>query len=335
MKNAIHFIDLISISLLLWCQPAMATGCSNYPPNQPDSTFPSINGRMMYDTFISSGDIRNQIWMVDFATRKETQISQSSWHITDPQNPVFTLDGKWLLFTGIQSNARNLFVFKIGSSTTPINLTGSTGATKNEDVKVSFDGTQIVFKQTSWPGGIANFAIKLAPLVWTNGVPKLGIAQTLVGPTITQVSMPYLSPDASTLYYTTGDDKTLHVWSFSINPVGKPFLIDGVIGNPAYYPVVRNDYVTLYTKWISNQSYQILLRASGSTTSTVAPFNDCKSENDDAAPVNGTNYVIFSSTTAGGLQLYLGDAITGKRWPLSRFLTADNMGAGKVGATYR
>ena len=64
------------------------------------------------------------------------------------------------------------------------------------------------------------------------------------------------------------------------------------------------------------------------------PINDCVSNNSDPAPVTGTNYVFFSSTTAGGYQLYVGDVTTGQRWSLSQFgVNADTTKA-KLGSSY-
>ena len=50
--------------------------------------------------------------------------------------------------------------------------------------------------------------------------------------------------------------------------------------------------------------------------------------------MTGTNYVFFSSTTAGGYQLYVGDVTTGQRWSLSQFgVNADTTKA-KLGSSY-
>ena len=53
----------------------------------------------------------------------------------------------------------------------------------------------------------------------------------------------------------------------------------------------------------------------------------------DPAPVTGTNYV-FSSTTAGGYQLYVGDVTTGQRWSLSQFGVNADTTKVKLGSSY-
>jgi len=283
-------------------QFATATGCKTYPSNQPASTFPSLNGRLLYQTSASDGS--SQLFMLDFATKKITQLSSASWGITNPLNAVFNVEGDWITFMGVQNNATNIFMYRIGSTSAPVDLTNSTGLTKNEDPKFSADGTEIFFKQTSWPSGTATYSIKVAPLIWSNGVPALGALQTLVSPSsTTQSSMPFPSPDSTTLYYSTIYSTITEVQSMSINPVGSVKYIDGIGAEPAFYPIVRNDGTLFYTKFIPSQSNQILARAPGASSSTIPSFNDCKSDNEDPAPVNGTNYVFFSSTTAGGFQL--------------------------------
>jgi len=121
----------------------------------------------------------------------------------------------------------------------------------------------------------------------------------------------------------------------SLNPIGSVEYIDGNGAEPAFYPIVRNDGTLFYTKLIPSRSNQILVRAPGASRSTIPSFNDCKSDNEDPAPVNGTNYVFFSSTTAGGFQLYLGDAASGKRWTLTPFGVNGDTTEGKFGASYR
>jgi len=315
-------------------QPATAAGCITYPSPQPASTFPSLNGRLLYQTVASDGS--SQLFMLNFATKTVTQLSSASWRITNPSNAVSSVDGDWITFMGVQHDATNIFMYRLGSTSAPVNLTQSTGSTKNEDPKFSADGTEIFFKQTDWPSGIATYSIKVAPLIWSSGVPSLGALQTLVSPSATiQSSMPFPSPDSSILYFSTISDSMTDVVSMPINPVGSVTYIDGGATNPAFYPIVRNDGTVFYTMSIPGQSVQILMRAPGASSSTIPSFNDCKSDNEDAAPVNGTNYVFFSSTTAGGFQLYLGDAATGKRWSLTPYGVNFGKTKGKIGASYR
>src|SRR5690349_2978458 len=127
---------------------AAHAACVANPPTQSDTTFPaSLTGKLAYHSYVNYGDGTSQLFIYDFAARTLTQVSNSTWGIQDPMNGVFSPDGKWLAFMGITNGAWNVFFWQVGSSALPVNLTNSTGQTRNEDPKFSADGKSLLFKQ--------------------------------------------------------------------------------------------------------------------------------------------------------------------------------------------
>ncbi|MGU7785407.1 TolB family protein, partial [Burkholderia sp. PU8-34] len=131
---------------------------------QSDASFPSaLTGKLVYHSYVNYGDGTSQLFLYDFSAHTLTQLSKSAWGITDPMNAVFSPDGKWIAFMGITNNAWNVFMYQLGTNNPPINMTNSTGATRNEDPKFSSDGKTLVFKQ--------NGSVKQATLSYTSAGP--------------------------------------------------------------------------------------------------------------------------------------------------------------------
>ncbi|MFP3547939.1 hypothetical protein SB748_31660, partial [Rhizobium sp. SIMBA_035] len=82
---------------------------------------------------------------------------------------------------------------------------------------------------------------------------------------------------------------------------GATAVFDHPAGLQTYYPIVRRDGMVFYARWKdSGGADQIYAKtADPASTPNALPINDCMSNNSDPAPVSGTNYVFFSSTTAG------------------------------------
>lgn len=64
-----------------------------------------------------------------------------------------------------------------------------------------------------------------------------------------------------------------------------------------------------YARWKDSGGADLIYAktADPASTPSALALNDCMLNNSDPAPVSGTNYLFFSSTTAGGYQLYVGD----------------------------
>jgi Tol biopolymer transport system component len=317
------------IALSLFAGASDAT-CISDPAAQPDSSFPSsLTGKLVYHSYVNYGDGTSQIFLYDFTAHTLTQLSKASWGIKDPMNAVFSPDGKWIVFMGVSNNAWNVFMYQLGTNNPPVNLTNSTGATRNEDPKFSPDGKSIVFKQ--------NGSVMQATLSYTSAGPSFtSVVSLATAPSGDEYSMPYLSPDQSAVYYATGTGANMGLTKRTI-ATGATAVFDNPAGLETYYPIVRADGNVFYARWkdASSRLDQFYQKTSDpSSTPNQLPINDCISNNSDPGPVNGTNYLFFSSTTAGGYQLYLGDVTTGQRWNLTQFgVNADSTKA-KLGSSY-
>jgi Tol biopolymer transport system component len=314
---------------LLGANPA-AAACIPNPTNEPYSTFPQLTGKLVYHSYRSYGDGTGQIFLLDFKNPASLkQLSASGWNIRDPINPMLSPDGNWITFMGVRNNAWNVFLYRLDGTVGPVDLTGSSGATRNEDPKFSADGTKLVFKQ--------NRDVKLAPIIFTNGVPSLGAVQNLTQTApVTENSMPFLSPDSTRVYFATGASSNSAIL---YKPVagGAASVFERNMWLATYYPIVRSDGSVFYSRWkdVFSRLDQIYVKTTPMSPAVQLLFNDCNGNNSDAAPVDGTNYVFFSSTTQGGYQLYLGDAGSGKRWSLSQFNVNSDTTTAKLGSHYR
>jgi Tol biopolymer transport system component len=303
--------------------------CVNSPAAQSNSTFPStLTGKLAYHSYVSYGDGTSQIFIYDFSAKTLTQVSKSSWGIKDPMNAVFSPDGKWLAFMGETNNAWNVFIWQVGSNNAPINMTNSTGQTRNEDPKFSADGNSLFFKQTG--------DVMRATLSFTSGGPTFTsvVDITNTAPSI-ESSMPYPSPDNSAVYFATGTGANLGIYKETIATHQK-VAFDAGTGLETYYPMVRKDGTVFYARWkdAASQADQIYSKVNPGDTPNQLSINDCKGNNSDPAPVDGTNYLFFSSTTAGGYQLYVADVSSGKRWSLSQFGVNNDTTKAKLGSNY-
>lgn len=301
----------------------------NSPAAQSNATFPAtLTGKLAYHSYVSYGDGTSQIFIYDFSARTLTQVSKSSWGIKDPMNAVFSPDGKWLVFMGETNNAWNVFFWQVGSNSAPINMTNSTGQTRNEDPKFSSDGSKLFFKQ--------NGDVMEATLSFTSGGPQFTsvVDVTDTAPSI-ESSMPFPSPDSSAVYFATGTGAGLGLYKETISTHQK-VAFDTPSGLQTYYPMVRKDGTVFYARWkdASSQLDQIYSKVNPGDTPNQLSINDCKGNNSDPAPVDSTNYVFFSSTTAGGYQLYVADVSTGKRWSLSQFGVNSDTTKAKLGSNY-
>ncbi len=303
--------------------------CVKNPRAQSAASFPaSLTGKLVYHSYVNYGDGSSQIYLYDFAAHTLTQLSRPAWGITDPMNAVFSPDGRWLTFMGVSNGAWNVFMLALGGNAAPVNMTNSTGATRNEDPKFGADGRTIVFKQ--------NGSIRQGTLSYTSGGPVFTSVTTLAAaPRGGEYSMPYLTPDASAVYFASGTRAQMGVMKRYL-ATGVTAVFDDPSGLQTYYPVVRADGTVFYTRWKnSGKLDQIYAKgADASAEPTQLALNDCVSNNSDPAPVNGSNYLFFSSTTAGGYQLYVGDVSTGKRWSLTPFGVNADTSRAKLGPSY-
>ncbi len=295
--------------------------CTNNPPTSSNATFPtSMTGKLVYHTYINYGDGSSQLWVYDFAAHSLKQISNSKWGIKDPMNAVWSPDGNWLLFMGVQNNAWNIFAWPTNNSHIPYNLTHSTGATRNEDPKFSADGSSIVYKQNLANDVSASFSVIV-------GTPYLGSPTNLTNNT-SEDSMPFLTPDKNNLLFAEGTGSNMQVYYETLSTgVTQQFASQG------YYPIVRSDSTVFYADTTTGED-QTTYKINPTDPPIQANFNDCLSSNSDAWPVNNSSLVFFAGTEYGNYQLFLGDLSTGARWSLSSFGINGNSARSYLGASY-
>jgi Tol biopolymer transport system component len=303
--------------------------CVNSPAAQSSSSFPTtLTGKLAYHSYVSYGDGTSQIFIYDFSARTLTQVSKSSWGIKDPMNAVFSPDGKWLAFMGMTNGAWNVFIWQVGSNSAPVNMTNSTGQSRNEDPKFSSDGGSLFFKQTG--------DVMRATLSFTSGGPAFTsvVDITNTAPSV-ESSMPFPSPDSSAVYFATGTGANLGIYKETIATHQK-VAFDAGTGLETYYPMVRKDGTVFYARWhdASSQADQIYSKVNPGDTPNQLSLNDCRGNNSDPDPVDNTNYLFFSSTTAGGYQLYVGDVTNGNRWSLTPFGVNNDTTKAKLGSNY-
>lgn len=327
--------------------------CSPNPaPQLSKDNFPHLTGKLLYTVCKPAGHDcapeSGAIGYYDFGTGMNVTISQPSWagwNIYNPHNPIISADEHWVVFTAeskfFDSNNApyyvfNLFMYRLGSNAQPVNLTNSTGATRNEDPRFSADQTKIVFKR--WTNS-TTADIVLGNLTWAGGLPSLSLSGNLTqNATGAQSSQPAYATDPAWVYYTKGAGANEQIWYRSAAPGGgHDTLFDGSTGISTYYPVPRNDYRVTYTRWKDGTSQldQIYQKETPTSTPVQLSFNDCNSNNSDPAPVNGTSYTFFSSNETGRMELYLGDAQTGQRWNLTLFGVNGNTTLVYFGSSYQ
>lgn len=306
---------------------ASHAACVN-SPSDTTSTFPStLTGKVLWHSYTAYGDGSSQIFVRNIAAGSTTQISGGTgWTgISDPMNGVFNNDGTYIVFMAIKNTAWNIFAVPAGGGT-PTNLTNSTGTTRNEDPKLSNDGTKVIWKQKQG----TTYRIMSAPISFS-GTPALGTTTTMKTGTV-ENSMPFVDSAFSKLYYSPGTG------SFT---VASQALASGVttgsattISTNGYYPIVRwsDDTVFWADRTTQGSNDQIAYKAGGTGTTTIPSINDCNGNNSDPWPVASSTYVFFSSTTPGGYQLYLGDVSSGTRWNMSSWYT--DTAKAHLGAAY-
>lgn len=313
-----------TLALLLltlgYAGPSYAS-CVNNPQNEPSATLPALSGKLVYHAYEKYGDGSSQLFLYDFSKGQLTQLSNKTWGISDPMNANISPDGKSIVFMGKQKNTWNVYKWELGSNTTPTNLTNSSGKTKNEDPKYSFDGKSIVYKSN---GDIMKMDLKTQKVInLTKDDPKV------------ENAMSYPSVDGNVIYFTKGAYGESGIYQKNLRTgVTCSFSVEPGVSN--YYPIVRDEDTVFFTKWLNAnvKNDQLYLKKTTPNAKPIElPINDCMANNSDAAPV-GSDQVIFSSTTKGnGYELYLGDINTGKRWSLNSL--GMNTGAkNKLGAHY-
>ncbi len=324
MKHC-QLISILTASALLFSSAsAFAQNCTTTPVYQPDSTRPALSGRLVYHSYSTYGDSTSKLYLFDFQTSQLSVLS-NSWGITDPMNANFSPDGKWITFMGIQNAKWHVFLWQVGSSTLPANLTALSD-TRNEDPKFSFDGKKIAFKR--------NGDIKIATINFSSTPPAISsILHVTSNGFQTEESMPYMTPSGKYVLYTRGANTTFDIYRTNLQNMTTQALIS-TPDVADYYPIVRDSTSFFYSRWdnATNKFDLIYMNVPNTNSNIQLKLNHCSSNNSDAAPVD-EDLLIFSGTREGRYKLYLGDIKTGNVWSLDS-LGINSMTNNVLGANY-
>jgi hypothetical protein len=265
-----------------------------------------------YNTYEDAGDT-GSLWLYDFATGSQPVNLSASWaEVSAPMNAVFSADGKWLIFMGVADEEWNLFAWEVHSSAQPTNLTGNgpNNWTRNEDPKFNLAGDKVYWKRS---GNIA-----VAPFSILEGEPTLDL-ENLTMLTSGEANwetgsgekwMPIPSFDDSELYFVagTGAEADIHKMSLEWNDNAEVARVEVMATAPvvdavqlsAYYPIIdhsRAERTLYYTRWLSQENRNDAVWFLRGETQMLAPFNLPGVDNSDPWPVNGSDLVLFITTT--------------------------------------
>lgn len=303
--------------------------CVSNQALQSEKTFPFLSGRLVYHSYFDYGDGSSSLYLHDFAAQTTMKLDNASWNLSDPMNAQFSADGQTLLFMAIQDGIWNVFVWTIGSSTPPLNLTASLGG-RNEDPKFTFDGKRIAFKHD---GDVGFLTLAF------NGTEIIGVTSfqpVTSNGWITEESMPVASPSGKYLLYTIGA-ATSRIYRMNMQTGQSQPLTSTPAGAHDYFPVVRDMSTTFFTRGMpvtgNDQIMMLVPNLTGSTAKALA-LNDCNSNNSDAAPVDEDHLIFSSNRYDPPYGLLIGDIGSGKVWRLSPALINLNDGTQKLGANY-
>jgi Tol biopolymer transport system component len=299
----------------------------------------SLRGRLIYHSYTSYGDGSSNLFLKDFRLNTLTQLNQAFWNIEDPLNAHFSPNGRYITFMGKQNYRWNIFIWKVGSILAPVNLSKHTQERdgRSEDPKFSSDGNYIVYKK--------NNDIAMIHLNFTNPqVPGRDAFWKITNNGyITEESMPYLSSDGKSVFYSQGVGQTSNIYRVDFKTIynrlslDRASLVAGRLGVAEYYPVVQNESL-FFVGWKNSVSRndQIYLL---STSSYNQPqpvelgLNYCNANNSDPMSVD-KSHIIFSSTHEDRFyNLYIGNIYTGKVWSLEQF-GVNREFKHQLGATY-
>lgn len=323
-----HFIKCALV--LLIGLMTVSEGCSKSPSTSliPTDTSanhqPALSGRLIFHRYTCYACNDSKLYLFNFNSGVFTTLG-ANWPITNAMNAHFSPNGKKIVFMGFQSNSTNwdLFLWEIGSTSAPLNLTAANGVARDEDPKFSADGTRIVFKQN----GVMKEMDTTGTITRIFTVPQ------------SEASMPFYILNDQYLLYAGAESvgTTTDLFQFSISSKSVTAL-SSQPGLEEYYPIARDDSSFLFTRWVSNtnRNDQVYLGFYDGRNPKSLPFNETDQNFSDAYPVGG-RYVIISSTRPGGMgayDLYLADIITGAKWSLTKYHPNINAGANELGASY-
>ncbi|MBS1745842.1 MAG: PD40 domain-containing protein [Bacteroidetes bacterium] len=318
-----------SLYLFLFLISCTKTNDQN-TPNTPgvdtsNNSLPKLTGKLVYHQYAEYGKA-SKLFLYNFATNSLSEISKN-WNIYNPINAHFNYDGSAITFMGETSadSKWDIYIWQVNSTNMPLNLTKDDGC-RDEDPKFSPDGLHICFKQT--PNGKTG-NIKIMDL---DG----NITNNVTSNTI-ESGMPYYTSDGKALIYAMGAGNSSDIYMINIDGTNNHPLFN-TMNVQEYYPIVMNDSVVLYTRWVnSNLHYDQVFTGNitGAGSSRLA-FNSSNADYSDAFPCNDSLLVLSCDKNGGhgAYDLYIANINTGMMWPLDSYNTGINTSLNELGACF-
>ena len=287
-----------------------------------DTERPQLKGRMVYHNYTSYDSMDSKMYIYDFAANTLECISKDWTNVTHPMNGHFSPAGDFITFMGIGAGGTwDVFIYYFGDKQ-PVNLTLS-GNYRDEDPKVSYDGTRIVFKRDNRIAEIA-----LADM-------SLKVLSTLSGSG--HHSMPYYTTDGKHAVCGCGaeGEDYIGLWDFASGTMSVLYDRKGVV---EYYPITIDAESFYYSAHVSesNRHDQLYKGFFDGSPAQKLKFNVTNADYSDACPVS-SGWLILCSTRSdskGGYDLYIAHETTGALYPLSDYNSLINTSLNELGADY-
>lgn len=287
-----------------------------------DKERPQLKGKMVYHHYTSYDAMDSRMYIYDFAENNLKCISDGWTNVRHPMNGHFSPDGDFITFMGIGDGGTwDVFIYYFGEKQ-PINLTIS-GDYRDEDPKVSFDGTRIVFKRND----------RIAEIQLSDRLLKVLSSFSGSG----HHSMPYYTPDGRHAVCGCGADGEDYIglWNFAKGTMSVLYDRKGVV---EYYPITIDDKSFYYSAHVSenNRHDQLYKGFFDGSEPQKLKFNATNADYSDACPVSSSWLILCStrSGSRGGYDLYIAHETSGAIYPLSDYNSAINTSLNELGADY-
>ena len=287
-----------------------------------DTERPQLKGRMVYHNYTSYDTMDSKMYIYDFSDNTLDYISKDWTNVTHPMNGHFSPEGDFITFMGIGAGGTwDVFIYYFGEKQ-PVNLTLS-GNYRDEDPKVSYDGTRIIFKRNDRLAEITleDMSLKVLSSISGNG----------------HHSMPYYTTDGKYAVCGCGGEGEDYIglWDFAAGRMSVLYDRKGVV---EYYPITNDAESFYYSAHVSetNRHDQLYKGFFDGSPSEKLKFNATNADYSDACPVSSSWLILCStrSDSKGGYDLYIAHETTGAIYPLSDYNQAINTHLNELGADY-
>lgn len=287
-----------------------------------DTELPPLKGKLVYHNYTSYDAMDSKMYIYDFEKNTIDFISKDWKNVTHPMNGHFSPDGDFITFMGIGDGGTwDIFIYYFGENQ-PVNLTKE-GNYRDEDPKVSYDGTRIIFKRNDRLAEI-NVATK-----------SLKVLSSFSGRG--HHSMPYYTLDGKKAVCGCGADGEDYIglWDFEKSTMTVLYDRKGVV---EYYPITNDAESFYYSAHVSETDHHDQLHKGffDGSPAVKLKFNKTNADYSDACPVSD-GWLILCSTRSdgrGGYDFYIGHETSGAIYSLSDYNPGLNSRLNELGADY-